>query len=127
MATRRKTTRKARPKARPRRRVAKVARVWTREEISFLRKYYRLHDTTWCARQLGRTVYSVRYKASDLSIKKANPSKWQKNPGKVKIAFGTKTRPTTRRKTTNRKRTTTRAKKNTRYARTRKNNRRSRW
>ncbi len=125
MATRRKTTRKARPTARPRKRMAKVARVWSREEISFLRKYYRFHDTTWCARQLGRTVYSVRYKASDLSIKKANPSKW-KNPPKGKVAFGTKTRPTTRRKTTTTKRTT-RAKKTTRWAKTRKNNRRSKW
>lgn len=123
MATRRKT-RKARPAARPRKRMAKVARVWTREEIAFLRKYYRNHDTSWCARQLGRTVYSVRYKASSLSIKKANPSKWQKNPAKVKVAFGTQTRKTTRKVN---RRTTTRAKKTTRWARTRKNNRRSRW
>ncbi|MFH1701304.1 MAG: hypothetical protein ABIE07_12040 [Candidatus Zixiibacteriota bacterium] len=117
MATRRKT-RKVRPMVR-RTRVKKVARVWTREEISFLRKYYRFHDTSWCARQLGRTVYSVRYKACDLSIRKANPSNW-KNPPKVKMAFGHKVTPTTRRKTT-------RAKKNTRWAATRKNNRRSRW
>lgn len=117
MVTRRKP-RKARPKVR-RTRVKKVARVWSREEISFLRKYYRFHDTSWCARQLGRTVYSVRYKASDLSIRKANPSKW-KNPPKGKVTFGYKTKTTSRRKTT-------RAKKTTRWARTRKNNRRSRW
>ena len=71
MATRRKV-RKTRPNYR-RPRMSKVARVWTREEIAFLRKWYRNHDTSWCARQLGRTVYSVRYKASDLSIRKANP------------------------------------------------------
>ncbi len=69
---------------------------WSKEEISFMRKYYRNNETAWCARQLGRSVYSVRYKASDLSIRKANPSKW-KNPPKGKVYFGYKTRPTTRR------------------------------
>lgn len=123
MVTRRKP-RKARPSVR-RTTARKVARVWTRQEISFLRKYYRFHDTSWCARQLGRTVYSVRYKASDLSIKKANPSKWKQAP-KGKFAFGMTNRPTTRRKPTNRRKTT-RTKQQVRYARTRKNNRRSRW
>ena len=116
MATRRKTSKPRRNFRRPR--MTKVARVWTRQEIAFLRKYYRNHDTSWCARQLGRTVYSVRYKASDLSIRKANPSNWKTPPSKV--AFGPK--PTTRRKVT--RRTT---KKNVRWARTRKNNRRTRW
>lgn len=117
-----------------RRRVCKVARVWSGEEVSFLRKHYRNHDTTWCAKQLGRTVYSVRYKACDLSIRKGSPSTW-KNPGK-KVTFFAKTKPTTRRaKVTTRKKTTTRGKK-TRWASTtrkttrrvtRKNNRRSKW
>ncbi|MDZ4724091.1 MAG: hypothetical protein SGI97_09350 [candidate division Zixibacteria bacterium] len=44
-----------------------------------MRKNYRNQSTSWVARQLGRTVYSVRYKASDLSIKKANPSVWKSN------------------------------------------------
>ncbi len=56
-------------------------RPWSREEIAFMRKYYRNNETTWCARQLGRTVYSVRYKASSLSIKKTNPSNWRGNKG----------------------------------------------
>ncbi|MBU0984024.1 MAG: hypothetical protein KKA42_09150 [candidate division Zixibacteria bacterium] len=56
---------------------------WSREELSFLRKYYRNNETAWVARQLGRTVYSVRYKASDLSIKKANPSVWRGATGET--------------------------------------------
>ncbi len=59
----------------------KVARPWTREEIAFMRKFYRNYETTWIARQLGRTVYSVRYKAVDLNIKKSNPSVWRGNRG----------------------------------------------
>ena len=56
-------------------------RPWTREEIAFMRKYYRYNETSWVARQLGRTVYSVRYKASSLSIRKSNPSNWRGNTG----------------------------------------------
>lgn len=63
----------------------KVARPWNREEIAFMRKYYRNHETAWIARQLGRTVYSVRYKAVDLSIRKANPSVWRGNTGKANV------------------------------------------
>lgn len=125
MATRRRVTRKARPTTRrmtrktaPRKNsFHKVAKVWTRQEISFLRKYYRNHDTTWCAKQLGRTVYSIRYKACDLSIRKGNPSTW-KNPGRGKVTFTAKT-------TTHRK--VTRPKKNVRWAKTRQNNRRTKW
>lgn len=58
---------------------SKNNRPWTGQEISFMRKFYRSYPTTWCARQLGRTVYSVRYKAVDLNIKKANPSVWKSN------------------------------------------------
>ncbi len=77
----------------------KVARPWTREEIAFMRKYYRKFETTWVARQLGRTVYSVRYKAVDLNIKKANPSVWKGNKG-AKNAFRPTTKRATSRKTT---------------------------
>jgi len=131
MATRRKT-RKARPSIRRSRRATtrtrrtrstrKYNRLWTREEIAFLRKYYRNHPTSWVARQLKRSVYSVRYKASDLSIRKANPSNWKK-PSKGVVFGGPKRRTTTRRKTT------TRGRKNTRrWAKPRRrNNRRSRW
>jgi hypothetical protein len=66
-------------------------RPWSREEIAFMRKYYRFNETSWCARQLNRTVYSVRYKASSLSIKKTNPSTWRGNKGM------TTARPTTSR------------------------------
>ncbi len=66
---------------RPTRRTAKGGSPWSREEISFMRKYYRNNETSWVARQLGRTVYSVRYKASDLNIRKARPSVWRGNTG----------------------------------------------
>ena len=68
-----------RPVPRRTRRASNGGNVWTRQEISFMRKYYRKYPTAWIARQLGRTVYSVRYKASDLSIKKARPSIWREN------------------------------------------------
>ena len=73
MATRK--TRTSRPSARraTRRAAHKVNRQWTKQEISFMRKYYRKFETAWCARQLRRSVYSVRYKAVDLNLKKANP------------------------------------------------------
>ena len=82
MAYRRTKSRTRRPATRrvTSRRAANGGSQWSREEIAFMRKYYRNHETSWCARQLGRTVYSVRYKASDLSIKKANPSVWKTNP-----------------------------------------------
>lgn len=59
----------------------KGGRPWSAQEIAFLRKYYRCNETKWVARQLGRTAYSVRYKASSLSIKKYNPSQWKGNHG----------------------------------------------
>jgi len=66
---------------------------WTRQEIAFIRKYYRNNETSWVARQLGRTVYSVRYKACDLSIKKARPSVWRGNTGVTKAAPKRSARP----------------------------------
>jgi len=56
-------------------------RPWTRGECAFMRKFYRRHETKWVARQLGRTVYAVRYKAVDLSLGKATPSVWKGNKG----------------------------------------------
>ncbi len=88
--TRRATTRRAvsRPttrrsaNAKSPRRGANGGNVWTRQDIAFLRKHYRTQPTAWVARQLGRTVYSVRYKASDLNVKKAKPSVWRANSPK---------------------------------------------
>lgn len=114
MATRRKMRKPRRSFRSPRRN--RVARVWTRDEIGFLRKFYRNHDTSWVARQLGRTVYSVRYKASNLNIRKGNPSTWKNPPSKMTV-FGPKT---TYRKVK-------RTRRNVRWARTRRNNRRTRW
>lgn len=59
----------------------KGGRPWTSQEIAFMRKYYRTNETRWVARQIGRTVYSVRYKASSLNIRKSNPSVWKGNHG----------------------------------------------
>lgn len=80
----------------------KVSRQWTRQEMAFMRKYYRKFETAWVARQLGRTVYSVRYKAVDLKLRKANPSVWKGNKGtanEFKKAYGTISRPTARKAT----------------------------
>lgn len=99
MAYRRTRTRTSRAYSRrpstrrtPSRRATNGGNQWSRQEIAFMRKYYRNHPTSWVARQLGRTVYSVRYKASDLSIKKARPSVWKSND-----SFGP-SRPTRRRR-----------------------------
>lgn len=54
----------------------RVARPWTREEIKFLRKWYRKQPTWWLMQQLHRTRYAIRYKASDLNIRKAKCSVW---------------------------------------------------
>lgn len=70
---------------------------WTRQEIAFMRKYYRNNDTVWVARQLGRSVYSVRYKASDLNIKKAAPSVYRGNKGATSARKATTRRTTARR------------------------------
>ena len=111
-----------RPASRSTRRVANGGNVWSRQEISFMRKHYRKYPTAWIARQLGRTVYSVRYKASDLSIKKARPSVWRENatPTRRKttrkatprrrVARTTRTRRPARRATATRRKITRRAK-----------------
>ena len=72
---------------------------WTRQEIAFMRKYYRNNDTEWVARQLGRSVYSVRYKASDLNIKKAAPSIYRGTKG---ATSATSARKASNRRTTRR-------------------------
>ncbi|MCP4684555.1 MAG: hypothetical protein GY867_03805 [bacterium] len=89
---RRATTRK--PVTRRTRQASQGGNPWTRQEIAFIRKYYRNNETAWVARQLKRTVYSVRYKACDLSIKKAAPSVWRGNTGVTKAAPKRTTRPT---------------------------------
>lgn len=93
--------RRAATRSTSRRRVAGTP--WSKQELAFLRKYYRNNETSWVARQLGRSVYSVRYKASDLSIKKASPSVWKGNKGVTKP-----TRKATGRKATSRKAASTR-------------------
>ncbi len=81
MAMRRTFPTKHRPYVPRSRSPRRVARPWTREEIAFMRKFYRNYETAWIARQLGRTVYSVRYKAVDLNIRKASPTIWKGNTG----------------------------------------------
>ena len=73
------STRRANTRTARRTQSSKGGRPWSRQEIAFLRKNYRTNATKWVARQLGRTAYSVRYKASSLSIKKAKPSVWRAN------------------------------------------------
>lgn len=76
METSRRKTRWARPN--------RSGKPWSREELAFMRKYYRYNENTWIARQLGRSVYSVRYKASDMNIRKANPRAWRGHFGLIK-------------------------------------------
>ncbi len=78
------TTRKVTPRRTTKRVASRGGNVWTREDVAFIRKYYRNNETSWVAKQLGRTVYSVRYKACDLSIKKSRPSVWRGNTGVTK-------------------------------------------
>ena len=85
-----------RPATRRVRRASNGGNTWSREEIAFMRKYYKNNETSWVARKLGRTVYSVRYKASDLNIKKSRPSIWRGNEGVAKATR--KTRRSTSRK-----------------------------
>jgi len=88
---------------------SKVQRPWSKEEMAFMRKFYRRYETAWIAKQLGRSVYSVRYKAVDMNLKKANPSVWRGNTGSAnafrKTAKGRKpaARRTAKRRTTSRK------------------------
>jgi hypothetical protein len=82
MAFRRsRTTTRRRTSGYRRTRSRRFARPWTRNEIAFMRKFYRNYETAWIARQMGRSVYSVRYKAVDLNLKKANPTIWRGNVG----------------------------------------------
>jgi len=107
-------TRKTRKRPTPRRaysrkpavrRTARGGNPWSRQEIAFMRKYYRNNETSWIARQLGRTVYSVRYKASDLNIRKASPSVWRGNTG---VSRKPASRPTAHKRSTYKSKTRTR-------------------
>lgn len=105
-STRRSSTRRATTRRPSTRRAGKIQRQWSREEVAFMRKFYRTHETTWIARQLGRSVYSVRYKAVDLNIKKSRPSVWRGNKGAAN-AFpkAAKTRASRSRKSSSRRST----------------------
>lgn len=97
--------RKTRTSRKAVRRSRKACRPWSREEIAFMRKWYRRYETAWVARQLGRSVYSVRYKAVDLNIRKAKPSIWKGQKGPVNAFRKTSWRKPTSRKTASRRRT----------------------
>lgn len=87
----------------------KTSNPWTKEEMAFMRKFYRRFETKWVAHQMGRTVYSVRYKAVDMGIKKATPSVWRGNKGSTNAFKAvSKGRKTTTRKTATRRSTSSR-------------------
>lgn len=90
-----------------------INRAWTKEEISFMKKFYTKFETAWCARQLGRSTNSILHKAFELSLKKANPSVWKGNRGPAnafKSSCVKKTRSSSRRsKTTTKSKRTWRA------------------
>ena len=50
------TTRKVTPRRTTKRVASRGGNVWTREDVAFIRKYYRNNETSWVAKQLGRTV-----------------------------------------------------------------------
>ena len=107
-------TRRTRTSRKSVRRSRKACRPWSREEIAFMRRWYRRYETSWVARQLGRTVYSVRYKAVDLKIRKANPSVWKgqkgpKNAFNKKTGWSKKAKPAARRSASRRRTTRTRS------------------
>lgn len=81
MAMRRTRTTTRRPATRRSHAMRKVSRPWAKEEMTFMRKFYSKYETAWVARQLHRTVYSIRYKAVDLSIRKASPTVWRGHKG----------------------------------------------
>ncbi len=118
-STRRASARRSSTRRPTTRRHGKIQRQWSREEIAFMRKFYRNHETTWIARQLHRSVYSVRYKAVDLNIKKSRPSIWKGNKG-AKNAFSktAKTRTSRSRKTSSRRSSSRKYKATSRKTRT---------
>jgi len=59
----------------------KVSGVWTEEEIRLLKKLFRGRSTRDVANELGRTVGSVRAKASALGLRKTK--KYLKSLGKA--------------------------------------------
>lgn len=101
MAMRRTRTTTRRSATRRSHTIHKVSRPWAKEEMSFMRKYYSKFETAWVAHQLGRTVYSIRYKAVDLGIRKASPTVWRGNKGNSN-AFKASCKGTWSRKTTSR-------------------------
>ncbi len=54
-------------------------KAWTKREEAVLRKYYRHMPTKWLERKLKRTAYSIRWRASQLQIRKARPTIWRAN------------------------------------------------
>ena len=129
-SSRRASTRRPSTRRPSTRRAGKIQRQWSREEIAFMRKFYRTHETSWIARQLGRSVYSVRYKAVDLNIKKSRPSVWKGNKGAknafAKVAKTRSSRPrksSSRRSTSRKYKATSRKTRQTRKASSRKNSR----
>jgi DNA-binding NarL/FixJ family response regulator len=46
-------------------------KVWTQQEISTLRKFYRTNSNVFIAKKLNRTESSVQYKASSLGLRKS--------------------------------------------------------
>lgn len=48
-----------------------MAKYWTPEEDQFLRNHYNIEGPSYCAKELGRTVQSVSYRAGALGIRKS--------------------------------------------------------
>jgi len=44
---------------------------FTKEEIKFLKKYYPIRSTTWCAKKLNKRPKQITYQSGKLGIKRA--------------------------------------------------------
>jgi hypothetical protein len=49
---------------------ASTAKQWTKDEVKHLKKMYRNASTAYVAKELGRSVSSVKAKASSLNLTK---------------------------------------------------------
>ena len=54
---------------------------WAPIEVSFLRRFYRRHDTGWVAKQLKRTRYGVLHKAKRINLTKVADGSYKGHKG----------------------------------------------
>lgn len=64
-------------------------KTWTLEDVDFLKEHYPQRGQKWCADQLGRTLGSIRQKASDLKLRQDKEGiffkDWQSRAAQSKV------------------------------------------